>query len=139
MNKHVTFEVAKLLKENGLKLNICHNLYYRNPINENEFVLTEMVHDWELIENREDWYSAPTIVDVVMWLYEKHGIWIQAPFSHNDIKPFCWVITTTKRNISEEDENRNCWLSGIDDDNLDGYNSPTEAYLAAIEYILQLL
>jgi len=74
-----------------------------------------------------------------MWLYEKHEIWVQTPFSHNDVKPFCWVATKTLRNISEDDENKNCWLSGIDCDNVDGYNSPTEAYEAAIEYCLAKL
>ena len=84
-------------------------------------------------------YLAPTIADVLMWLYEKYDIWIQTPFSHNDIKPFSWVIVKAVRNISKEDEYVNCWLSGIDNDIIDGYNSPTEAYKAAIEYILTKL
>ena len=46
MNKEVNFEIAKLLKEKGFRL----------------------LPDFKS--------SYPTIAEVVMWLYEKHGVWI---------------------------------------------------------------
>ena len=64
----------------------------------------------------------PTIADVVMWLYEKYEIWISVqpnePYVDDD---WCFTIfKNLKNNIS-----------------LEGYNSPTEAYEAAIEYALK--
>lgn len=63
----------------------------------------------------------PTIAEVVMWLYEKHGIWISADF---DSKVWYQVITVSK------DCNR--ILQG-------DHDSPTEAYEAAIKYTLENL
>jgi hypothetical protein len=70
--------------------------------------------------------SAPTIAEVVMWLYEKHGIWTVVNvnimgswyFEHFDLK-----------------EKRNAEFKPTDTH----YNSPTEAYEAAIEYTLNNL
>lgn len=64
----------------------------------------------------------PTISDVVMWLYEKHGIWIYVDFY-----------------------NKNRWFGvfrnkeGVKTELFDVFNSPTEAYEAAIDYILNNL
>lgn len=136
MNKPVNFELAKLLKKKEFpqpkttfeaqKLGLEFNWYNEDGIYNANFKLDTTI-------------QAPTIADVVMWLYEIYDIWIQTPFSHNDIKPFCWVISKTLRNISEEEENKNCWLSGIDNDNTQGYDSPTEAAESAIEYTLNNL
>lgn len=68
--------------------------------------------------------SYPTITEVVMWLYEKHGIWIgvqpNEPYVDDD-----WCFT-----IFKDLKNNN---------SLEGYNSPTEAYEVAIEYTLKNL
>ena len=64
----------------------------------------------------------PTISDVVMWLYEKHGIWVYVDFY-----------------------NENRWFGvfrnkeGVKTELFDVFNSPTEAYEAAIEYTLKNL
>lgn len=77
----------------------------------------------------------PTIAEVVMWLYEKHGIWIT-------------VNPKRERNVSGEnymqfdvdiwrlEGEKGCVLYGIE---LLQFNSPTEAYEAAIEYCLTKL
>ena len=158
MNTLISFELARLLKEKGF--DIPTQQHY-------EFALKSKKHKedgysgsfgWKkgeltlrseyFINNHKTidgtnthWYfcSAPTISEVVMWLYAYHSIWIQTPFSHNDGKPFCWSINKTIRNISEEDEDRNCWLSGVDTEDINGWDSPTEAYEAAIEYTLNNL
>ena len=151
LNKVVDFYTAKLLKEKGFDEE-C-NSYYSQALFEGTNSDWEGVFPKYSIFKRSDYHynskpnfndlwfecSAPTIAEVCMWLYEKHGIWVQSPFSHNDFKPFCWVITTTKRNLSEEEENRNCWLSGIDSEDIDGWDSPTEAYSEAILYTLKNL
>ena len=76
------------------------------------------------------------ISDVVMWLYEKHGIWIGVELTDNTcefyLQPTIW--TCRDRDWHDEDminqAKRIClWREWK-------YNSPTEAYEAAIKYCL---
>jgi len=128
MNTPVNFELAKLLKEKGFD---------------------EWTKTWHqrgdgvvgCVEGKRDFYnrkgdvytSAPTISEVVMWLYEKHGIWIVInphkgeddlgkPFMEFD--PEVWSFTNK------------CILHNT---KLLYFNSPIEAYEAAIEYTLNNL
>ena len=66
--------------------------------------------------------AAPTIVEVVMWLYEKHGIWISVDFNLETSWFYDIVV-----------------LSGEGGNILDNVDSPTEAYEAAIDYTLNNL
>ena len=98
MNKPISYPLAKLLKEKGFD-EPCPNLYYQ----------PEMC-------------KKPTIADVVMWLYEKHDIWINVwPMNKNE---FYWGVDTNEKEFTSDDIN---------------FNSPTEAYEAAIEFILTKL
>lgn len=73
---------------------------------------------------------SPTIADVVMWIYNKHGIWIRItsiPYSDN-LTHWRWEHMSTKyatRNAS--------WKKEQD------YMSPVECYEAAIEYVIEKL
>lgn len=112
MNTPVNFETAKLLKEKGFDLP-CRLLY------KSEKELEEGIgvdYDW----NRFNSYSAPTIAEVVMWLYEKHGIWIAVDIDGN--KTFYSTVSF-----------RHHIIEGLH------YNSPIETYEAAIFYILKHL
>lgn len=55
------------------------------------------------------------IMQVIMWLYEKHGIWISVIHQHNK---FFWKFGSYQ---TQE------------------FNSPTETYEAAIDYVLNNL
>lgn len=124
MNTTVSFEIAKLLKEKGFD-EPCR--YVHDTWNN--------VKDWledgegehrNSHQNRSVYYSAPTIAEVVVWLYEKHGLWIVVNvnimgswyFEHFDLK-----------------EKRNAQFKPTDTH----YDSPTEAYEAVIEYTLKNL
>lgn len=72
----------------------------------------------------EDFISAPTIAEVVMWLYEKHGIWIEVSYM-DDVLSFGFNICTLETNTVEDEQ----WK----------FTSPTEAYSSAIEYTLKNL
>ncbi len=118
MNTPVTFEIAKLLKEKGF---------------DNE---GDLLYDSEfpsLQPTKPDiYYDAPTISEVVMWLYEKHGIWINVNVTKyglfwcqvstreatKDLKPlFIWEVATAFYD----------------------YKTPEEAYLAIIDHTLKYL
>lgn len=136
MNKEVSFPIAKLLKEKGYSWE-CENFYKKGKYDKKFYLTTGVeydsdrncVWDWNLNggksgmlskvipypnESTAIYYSAPTISDVVMWLYEKRGIWISV------------------NSIDDSTIFRHCF-SNID------FNSPTEAYEVAIEYTLTKL
>lgn len=108
MNSEVSYPIAKLLNKKGVIIP-SEKMYNKNGT----------------FNYSKSWcISAPTIAQVVMWLYEKHGIWVacvvweDAP--HFLSKVFVMNDFTKSKNISS-------------------FNSPTEAYEAAIEYVLNNL
>lgn len=105
MTTPVSFEIAKLLKEKGYRI----------------------LPDFKS--------SYPTIAEVVMWLYEKYGIWVQGPFPLNNGK-WEWVVFFLKEPLDGSDGFKNR-MSILDEKPY--YNTPTEAYEAAIEYVLKNL
>lgn len=86
--------------------------------------------------------SAPTISEVIMWFYEKCGVWISVSTGMEVQSDFRKVIKGTfsfSYHINQATEkgfiknyNKSIILN-------DGYKSPTEAYSAAIEYTLRNL
>jgi hypothetical protein len=114
MNIPVNFELAKLLKEKGFDKKV--RMHYES--NGNRFFdnIPCNFNNVELI------CSAPTIAEVVMWLYEKHGIWVSV-LPTEDITMFSYKIKS-KFGLLNNSQN---------------FNSPTEAYEAAIEYCLTKL
>ena len=101
MNTPVKFEIAKLLEEQGYPF---------------EFITVGELKEVPL--------NIPTIAEVVMWLYEKHNIWISVD-PENDKDTWFHTISYNKSET----------IFG----NYNTYNSPTEAYEAAIEYTLNNL
>jgi hypothetical protein len=70
MNTPVEFSIAKLLKEKGFNksVRLCYDGHGSSPLPFNG--------GNDLYKNDLEYESAPTIAEVVMWLYEKYGIWI---------------------------------------------------------------
>lgn len=83
------------------------------------------------------------IGDVVMWLYEKHGIWIEIIKIDGYQKLFYYNITCSngfnfghKITVIECDDEK-CDEMGYNNNKY--HNSPIEAYEAAIDYTLKNL
>ena len=136
MNTPVKFEIAKLLKEKGFE-EISSN-FYTNPrckmfgIDEhgryypikNKAKSLWISGNAATLDSKHVYY-APTISEVVMWLYEKHGIWITVCVIGADGFGY-WLHNKNRKRLNTEDQG--------------GYwYSPTEAYEAAIEYTLNNL
>lgn len=109
MNTPVNFEIVELLMDKGFENNLVH-------------------------DGMGSYHYNVSIADAVMWLHEKHGLWIYThriePFVYDDI-PYPKSVWVSK-----------CDEKFIDTDNglaVNHYNSPTEAYLAAIEWTLNNL
>lgn len=125
MNTLVNFELAKLLKEKGFDV-YCGKKYvsqclWQKPNSREKYKNSE-IH-----KNSSD-VSAPTIAEVVMWLYEKHGIWIEC-LHRGDMGDFTFKISKLKKG----------WRTEPHYIHNKGFNTPTEAYESAIEYILTKL
>lgn len=115
MNTIVSFEVAELLKEKGFNESTikcydrCEMLssYVNNVFKPKNYNTSGYI------------VSAPTIAEVVMWLYEKHGIWIEVIETDLFDKFFFQIKRKDNTRLKNGD-----------------YNSPTEAYESAIKYVL---
>lgn len=120
MTTPVSFSIAKLLKEKGFDVEDRkrYQMYGSQSIPQLERYSEVR---WNLYK---DYYLAPTIADVIMWLYEKHGIWISVQRD--------WDIGQCLGFEAIIDDN-----SGII--NTPTFNTPTEAYEAAIKFCLTKL
>lgn len=118
MKTPVKFPIAKLLKEKGFDKET--NDYFLEDGIEYSYPKKE---NWNL---KTDTISQPTISEVVMWLYEKHGIWIIADPSMSFSSWTPRVFTKHNTVVGK--------YNGIME-----FNSPTEAYEAAIEHCLTKL
>lgn len=139
MNKEVNFELAKLLKKKGFEGDYSH--FYTSP-NSKMFGLDEHKREFPIKNiskklytigeyvtlNIENVYPAPTISEVVMWIYEKHKLWINVTIGHDENK--IWYdayIERVELGYNYDPVNNYFDISG---------ESPTSAYTAAIEYTL---
>ena len=116
MNTPVKFEIAKLLEEQGYPF---------------EFITVGELKEVPL--------NIPTIAEVVMWLYEKHDVWISLipdiSSGHQLLMRKMSVHLFRYRNgLNVQTET----LRNIDRDII-YFLSPTEAYEAVIEYTLNNL
>lgn len=115
MTTTVSFSIAKLLKEKEYN-KLCNKLWHFNG------------SDCIVMPNKNSenfGFSAPTIAEVVMWLYEKHGIWIEVrKHTRNGLR--CFSPYIDNRPVKE-------------DVFFNDYDTPTEAYEADIEYVLTKL
>jgi hypothetical protein len=142
LSKPISFEIAKLLKEKGYSWE-CEEFYKKGKYDKQFYLTTgteydsdkNCIWDWNLSggksgmlskiipypnENTAVYYSAPTIAEVIDWIYQKYDIWV-------------WVerYSTLFRPYAEEINNERFGK-------LEGhkYDSPTKSYEAIIEYIL---
>lgn len=114
MNTPVSFEIAKLLKEKEfdksteanwwiLAKDHSENYNKKLPVDESKIFFTENSYELEMAtqideDTEHNVYhvlSAPTIADVVMWLYETHKIWISVD-PNNDTDTWFYTISHNK-------------------------------------------
>ena len=126
MNTNVNLEISTLLKDMGFdrKCSSFYDVTSSTQINEAPLA------NYNLTKQS---ISIPTIAEVVMWLYEKHGIWVQGPFPLKNGK-WEWVVFFLKEPLEGSDGFKNR-MSIVDETPY--YDTPTEAYSSAIEYVLK--
>lgn len=135
LNQPVDLSTAKLLKEKGFNREVLHFYCKNSTCN---YIKEPYKYSFEVDANQERkvngkidnfgyglTWSAPTIAEVVMWMYEKHKIWIisEPCIVHNGITNIYKIF-------------KDNYLDTISRASK-GYNSPIEAYEAAIKYCLE--
>ena len=123
MNTPVTLEIARLLKEKGYN-EICQ-AYFNNESLFNSKVIEQDSDDWNGDSYTNDVVSAPTIAEVVMWLWKTHKIWIY--IRNFETLPFCsYILQNGESMISFHNGNK-------------GFKTPAEAYQEAVLHTLKNL
>lgn len=94
MTTPVSFEIAKLLKEKKIKIDTEEVLFYRDEINnieehqiKNRDVLYNYTGFGDYITDENE-YQTYRIAEVVMWLYEKHGIFVTVTIPYSQFGKF---------------------------------------------------
>ena len=133
MNTPVNFEIAKLLKEKGFDkscIRFYNGKFVEYKISDNNGIDSPYINENKDVGKCLD---APTIAEVVMWLYENHKIWI---YVDGDCRPH---IIKDNVDLNHKGEvNRTVLLEGKTKIQY-CWDSPTEAYGAAIKYVLENL
>jgi hypothetical protein len=135
MKKPVSSPIAKLLKEKGFDIPV-RNYYllkekgkFLHEGFDDEYWGDNRIVNWNdgisPIKPFQGFISAPTIAEVLMWLYEKHKIWISVDAPHKLLKSWCFEAYKINDEITLIEKSL--------------FNSPTEAYEAAIDYVLNNL
>jgi hypothetical protein len=148
MNTPVSFEISKLMKEKGFGMT-AGSCYYNEEFFINHNVIPLQYPELKGVGYKERVTDkiifAPTIAEVVMWLYEKHGIWVfilpqdksvvdyRVESSEFPSLPLFLLIVkyekdlTFKEILNSSDPNSKMFLH---------FDEPIEAYETAIEYCL---
>jgi hypothetical protein len=120
MNTPVAFNLAKLIKEKKFD-RISQELWYFNGSNCIKL----------LNRNSENFgFSAPTIAEVVMWLYEKHNMWVLVLPTITG--HFTYKVVDVR--LDPQNPIERPPYKGV---SANDFNSPTEAYEAAIQCLLE--
>jgi hypothetical protein len=138
MTEPVNSKIAKLLKEK--KFNEPCLLYWKDLNLEGHRFKdwnNETIGDSPMHKRNAGYYSAPTISEVVMWLYKNRGIWIGVKPSYDGIEWYSEMFTASEQSWNDKDKRHSINTAFRDYNSI--HNSPTEAYEAAIEYALNTL
>lgn len=126
MNTPVSFELAKLLEEKQIFLKYKAAYPFRFREHESKNYNPSLIEKDILTCD----VKAPTIAEIVMWIHKEKGLWINVMYMGFELK-YSWsidIITTAGSNWDSYGEEGDVY-----------YNSPTEAYEAAIKYTLENL
>lgn len=125
MNTIINFELAKLLKEKEFDNIECKGYYHicEGYTKGYAFCYSNVNKQYE------NAILTPTIAEVIVWLYDKHGVWVSISMENNEEDNISFYYSIVE-NVHNETYFR------IRKSN---FSSPTEAYEAAIDYTLNYL
>jgi hypothetical protein len=142
---YVTFDQAKWLKEKRFEINTENVLFYTDEVNnleEHQIKNRDVIYDGSLFYKvDENEYRTYEQWQVLEWLRINHGIWVEVnygiyhavkgTFSDTDLYGFYFTI----KSIDEKD----VYIFGDEEDIVNWFDSPQEAYSEAFDYVLNNL
>lgn len=121
MNTTVSFEIAELLQEKRI---VIYSDYRYTDFKG----IIRLERDASAV-----FPFAPTIADVVMWLYEKHGVWVNVDSDCYGVNWYSHILPCSKQVYDDLELRNKVYKSRFF---IDASKTPTEAYSKSIEYCL---
>ena len=137
MNTPVSFSIDKLLKEKGFdKYGYLQDVWLGNKYEWKRKGKNKKSVEISVFELGSS-SVLPTIADVVMWLYEKHGIWISVVC---DVYGKLWYarLHSASESLWRDDDKRHEVITAYYKFPNE-HDTPTKSYEAAFEYTLNNL
>jgi hypothetical protein len=149
MNTPLSFEIAKLIKEKGFDNKCIYYFVYTHygnhiPIDKRDldtpiYSTPLQINNWNsssLSGEGTVYIAAPTIAEVVCWIYDNYQIWITAhpEYCNGSLK---WIfnfqfLNDNERTWGEQERAYKIFFE-------DTYKSKEEAYEVCIKYVLNNL
>ena len=153
MNTPVSYKLAKLLKAKGFGLSkddyiqlprfydsdgnyvenhLTVSKKYNPTLDTMSYLGADTINNFEariaMMDNSLDnIYLAPSIAEILIWLYENYGIWVHVMMSFKEFTP---IIQCDWRYRQDAIKDALKFMQ-------ERFNSPTEAYESAIEFVLE--
>lgn len=139
----VEFEIAKLIKEKSIKIDVEEVLFYIDEVNnikEHQIKNRDVLHfaDFNHVIDENE-YQTYSIVQIIDWIYDKHKIWISVGGECDykfkfEIHKWNWYELEKTYRMGHVVLGSSLW-----DTSSNAFNSPKEAYQEAIKYTLKNL
>lgn len=130
MNKPVSLELKQLLYNKGWRYELSDDISETSSLYNNHSLAEERFNQNYII------YVDITIADIIMWLYDKHGIWIGVELTDNTKEFYFQPTIWTMKDRDYNDEDMIDQAKSICEWRTWKYNSIQEAYIEAIKYCL---
>jgi hypothetical protein len=133
MNTPINFKLAKLLEQRQIfiKSSVAYPFRFKEHTysDYNPTLIYKDILSCDI--------KAPIISDVVMWIYDKYGIWIGVKPSCDGVEWYSEMFTASEKVWFDIDKRHDINTAFRKYKSI--HNSPTEAYEAGIEYTLNKL
>lgn len=130
MNKPVSLELKQLLYNKGWRYELSDDISETSSLYNNHSLAEERFNQNDIS------YVDITIADIIMWLYDKHGIWIGVELTDNTKEFYFQPTIWTMKDRDYNDEDMIDQAKSICEWRTWKYNSIQEAYIEAIKYCL---
>lgn len=129
MNKPVSLELKQLLYNKGWRYELSDDISETGSLYNNHSLAEERFNQNDIS------YVDITIADIIMWLYDKHELWIEVKVTTS------WAgrskTLTAKYSSNVVGQNRNYKIKTMISTKIgDEIETPQEAYIEAIKYCL---
>ncbi len=126
LSKEVSFELAELLKEKGFA-ELCSHCYH-DFLKEGEDIKKPLLREFTQRKfqnsNITKHKAAPTIGEVLDWIFEKYNIWLWVE-QEDTTNKFEWLCRYEDKGACKDYDDK-------------FYTTPLEAYEEAIKYVLKI-